>query len=65
MAKYFIPVHASGGINTKKHPFVGVIWPVKGSKGDMYSIEMVDKGFTCDCPARVKCKHIKEIEAKF
>ena len=35
-----------------------------GSKGDEYSVEMTDKGFTCDCPAYVKCKHIKGVEGK-
>ena len=52
-------------INTENHPFVGVIWPVIGSKGDEYTVEMTDKGFECDCPARVKCKHIKKIEKGF
>ena len=40
-------------------------WPVTGSRGDAYTVEMKDKGFYCDCPARVKCKHIKTIENKF
>ena len=51
-------------INTEKHPFVGVVWPIIGSKGDEYSVEMTDKGFTCDCPAYRKCKHIKSVEEK-
>jgi len=51
-------------INFKGHPFVGVVWPVVGSKGDLYEVEMTDHGFTCDCPAYVKCKHIKSIEAR-
>ena len=38
-------------INTENHPFIGVVWPIIGSKGDEYSVEMTDKGFTCDCPA--------------
>ena len=42
-------------LNTKDHHFVGVIWPVIGSKGNKYSVEMTDKGFECNCPAYVKC----------
>ena len=51
-------------LNTKEHHFVGVVWPVIGSKGNKYSVEMTDKGFECNCPAYVKCKHIKAIEEK-
>ena len=40
-------------INTENHAFVGVVWPIIGSKGDEYSVEMTDRGFTCDCPAYV------------
>ena len=36
-------------INTKKHFLVGTVWPIEGSKNNTYSIEMHDKGFTCDC----------------
>ena len=56
--------HASELIKTKGHPFVGVKWPVTGSKGDRYHVEMFDSGFDCDCIAYRKCKHIKEIEKK-
>jgi hypothetical protein len=47
-------------INTKDHFLVGTVWPVDGSKNNTYSIEMHDKGFTCDCQGftyRSKCKH--------
>jgi uncharacterized Zn finger protein len=40
------------------------VWNAEGSKGT-YNIEMLDKGFTCDCPAFKKCKHIKAVEANF
>lgn len=50
-------------INTENHPFVGVRWPIIGSRGDQYTVTMYDRGFDCDCPARVKCKHIKGVEA--
>lgn len=52
-------------INTKNHFAVGVKWTVEGSTGNMYTIQMLDNGFTCDCPAFRKCKHIKMIENKF
>ena len=55
---------ASEQINTENHPFVGIEWPVMGSKGDPYTVTMHNRGFDCDCPARVKCKHIKGIEAR-
>ena len=57
--------HSSDTVNTSGHPFVGVQWPVTGSKGDRYTVEMTDYGFSCNCPARVKCKHIKGIAAEF
>lgn len=51
-------------INTENHPFVGVEWPVIGSKGDEYTVTMYNRGWDCNCMARVKCKHIKAVEAK-
>jgi len=56
--------HKSEEINTKKHPFVGIRWPVIGSKGDEYSVTMYDSGFDCNCMAYRKCKHIKSVEDK-
>ena len=56
--------HASEVIETKGHHLVGVRWPVIGSKGDKYYVEMVNYGFECDCIAYTKCKHIKEVEKK-
>tara|TARA_R110000772_G_scaffold2863_14_gene10536 strand:- start:5969 stop:6175 length:207 start_codon:yes stop_codon:yes gene_type:complete len=55
--------HESDEINTKGHPFVGVVWPVRGSKGDNYAVKMENFGFTCTCVAYRKCKHIKSVEA--
>lgn len=43
---------------------VGTEWKVKGSKGDEYTVEMQERGFTCSCPAFRKCKHIGEVEMK-
>ena len=56
--------HGSEVIETKGHHLVGVRWPVIGSKGDKYYVEMVNYGFECDCIAYAKCKHIKEVEKK-
>ena len=57
--------HESEIVNTKGHPFVGVRWPVTGSKGDQYTVTMTDYGFECNCVAYRKCKHIKGIEEHF
>ena len=56
--------HESEIINTYKHPFVGIRWPVTGSKGDQYTVTMRDSGFDCDCIAFRKCKHIKQVEER-
>jgi len=57
--------HSSDIVNTKNHWAVGIQWPMVGSRGDKYTVEMTDYGFSCDCIAFVKCKHIKEVEKKF
>lgn len=57
--------HASELINTKNHWAVGIQWPVTGSKGDAYTVEMTPYGFDCTCPAYRKCKHIKTVEERF
>lgn len=40
-------------------------WNVQGSKGNVYSINMIDETFLCDCKAfqyqNGNCKHIKKI----
>lgn len=56
--------HKSEEINTEGHPFVGVQWPVIGSKGDEYTVTMYNKGFDCNCIAYRKCKHIREVEQR-
>jgi hypothetical protein len=65
MAKYGPRIFPSDLINTKGHWAVDTKWNVSGSKDNIYTIKMSDKGFTCDCPAFKKCKHIKSIEEKF
>jgi len=57
--------HRSEIVNTKGHWAVGIEWPVTGSTGNNYKVEMTNYGFSCDCQAFRKCKHIKEVENKF
>lgn len=64
--KYTPRVWPSTEVNTKRHHAVGMVWRIMSSKKDKsYSVTMVDSGFTCDCPAFKRCKHIDEVEAKF
>jgi hypothetical protein len=51
MAKYGPRIFPSDLINTKGHWAVDTKWNVSGSKDNIYTIKMSDKGFTCDCPA--------------
>ena len=51
-------------IITKKHFLVNTIWPIEGSKNNTYSIEMHEKGFTCNCLGFTyngKCKHTSQV----
>ena len=51
-------------IITKNHFLVGTVWPIEGSKNNTYSIEMHEKGFTCDCLGFTyngKCKHTSQV----
>lgn len=57
--------HQAENIETRGHHLIGVRWPVIGSRGDQYHVEMTNWGFDCNCMAFVKCKHIKSIEEKF
>jgi len=64
MSKYGPRIYPSDIVSTKSHWAVGTVWNAEGSKGT-YNIEMLDKGFTCNCPAFKKCKHIKAVEDRF
>tara|TARA_B100001057_G_C22232550_1_gene712580 strand:+ start:131 stop:358 length:228 start_codon:yes stop_codon:yes gene_type:complete len=51
----------------KDHPWVGIVWPVEGSTGNQYSVELTDKGFECDCRGfsyHGYCKHSRKVLAK-
>jgi hypothetical protein len=63
----FNRVWPSEVINTKNHWAVGVQWPIVSSRtGEVYQVEMHDRGFDCTCPAfKGKCKHIKYVEKRF
>ena len=46
------------------HWMVGIVWPMKGSKGNEYSVELTDEGFECDCMGfgyHGYCKHSREV----
>ena len=51
----------------KGHPWVGVEWPVKGSKGNSYNVLLGDRGFECECVGfsyHGSCKHSKAVLAQ-
>lgn len=42
-------------------------WKVKGSRGDVYTVENTENGLTCTCQGfkfRSQCRHITEIDKK-
>jgi hypothetical protein len=57
--------HPSEIVNTRGHWAIGFRWPIIGSRGDKYFVEMTDYGFDCNCVAYRKCKHIKHVESLF
>jgi len=61
--RYYTPQE----IDFKGHPFVGVEWPITGSTGNAYDVEMTDQGFVCSCIGFAhhgKCKHSREVAEK-
>lgn len=58
--KYLMP----NLFDPKGHWMSGVVWPVVGSTGNNYSVELTDKGFECDCRGfsyHGYCKHSKKV----
>ncbi len=55
-------------INFVGHWSIGTKWEAAGSKGDVYTIELTDKGFSCDgwsMKRHAKCKHTYNIAEKW
>jgi hypothetical protein len=62
--RYFKPEF----LNFKNHWAIGSEYTVKGSRGDDYTIEFTDKGFTCNCIGMTmhgKCKHTQAIAERW
>ena len=58
--KYLMPTL----FDPKDHVWVGITWPVTGSTGNEYSVELTDKGFECDCKGfgwHGYCKHSRSV----
>jgi hypothetical protein len=56
--------HKDDRYKTEGNVFVGIDFPITGSKGDRYFVSMHEKGFTCSCigfTVRGKCRHIEII----
>lgn len=68
MKKYSPRYYKPGDINFTNHWAIGTQWEKTGSKGDVYTIEFTDKGFTCDCVGmrmHGKCKHTHNISEEW
>lgn len=52
----------------KTHWAVGLEYPIEGSKGNTYTVEITPKGFTCDCTGMTfhgKCKHTQSVAQRW
>lgn len=59
--RYFKP---KGAKSFKGFWLEGVVWPIQGSKGNTYEVELHEKGFDCTCPGftyRGECKHVHSV----
>ena len=58
-------VQSFSDINFQDHHLLDMIWPIKSARtGQIYDVQMVANGFTCNCMAgstRGKCKHVKYV----
>ena len=68
MPKYSPRYHKPQEIEFKNHWAIGTQWEVPGSKGNTYTVEFTEKGFTCDCwgmRMHGKCKHTRNLTEKW
>lgn len=55
-------------MDMSQHWAVGIQYPIKGSRGDDYTVEFTPKGFTCNCIGMTmhgKCKHTRAVAEKW
>ena len=55
-------------VNLKDHWALGLTYPIAGSNGNEYSVEIHEKGLTCDCMGMTmhgKCKHTRGVLDKW
>jgi len=65
MSKYKQKYLKPSAFDPKGHWMVGIVWPVEGSKGNTYGVELHDQGFECECTGfsfHGKCKHSTAVD---
>lgn len=58
----FTEVKNTFGFKVEEAAPVGQTWSVTGSKGEVYTVEKIDKDYVCTCAGfkfRGKCRHIE------
>jgi len=63
--RYFKPEDV---FDFKTHWAVGLEYPIEGSNGNRYTVEITPKGFTCDCVGMTyhgKCKHTQSVAQRW
>jgi len=64
MSKYKQKYLKPSAFDPKGHWMVGTVWPMEGSKGKSYGVELHDQGFECECTGfsyHGYCKHSKAV----
>lgn len=62
--QFFVP----NGWQFKGNFLVGTKWSVPGSKNNVYTVALTEKGFTCECTGfnfHGKCKHSLAVAEQF